>query len=102
MIMPLDLDDVKHIAALARIHIENAEATRLVGDLNDILAWIDQLNEVDISGVDPLAGAIDLALKLREDVITDGGYAEALLINAPERHDDFFVVPRVIEIKDDP
>ncbi len=69
----------------------------LQAELNGILGWIEQLNEVDVDGVEPLTGAAQMALKMREDVVTDGGYPEKVLANAPERAGDFFAVPKVVE-----
>ena len=70
---------------------------RLQGELNGILGWIEQLNEVNVDGVEPLTGAAHMALKMREDVVTDGGYPEKVLANAPDRAGDFFAVPKVVE-----
>jgi aspartyl-tRNA(Asn)/glutamyl-tRNA(Gln) amidotransferase subunit C len=95
--MALDPATVRRIATLARIRMEDAEVTTLVGELNAIFGWIEQLNEVDITGVDPLAGGAQMALKMREDIVTDGGYPEAILFNAPDRNGDFFAVPKVVE-----
>ena len=95
--MALDPATVRRIATLARIRMDNAEVTTLVGELNTIFGWIEQLNEVDVSGVDPLTGAAHMALKMRDDAITDGGYADDVLRNAPERIGAFFAVPKVIE-----
>jgi aspartyl-tRNA(Asn)/glutamyl-tRNA(Gln) amidotransferase subunit C len=95
--MALDPATVRRIATLARIRMDDAEVTTLVGELNAIFGWIEQLNEVDITGVDPLAGGAQMALKMREDVVTDGGYPEAILFNAPDRNGDFFAVPKVVE-----
>lgn len=95
--MSLDLATVRCIAALARIHVEDEEAERLQSELNSILGWIEQLNEVNIEGVDPLTGAAHMALKMRDDVVTDGGYPEKILANAPERIGEFFAVPKVVE-----
>jgi aspartyl-tRNA(Asn)/glutamyl-tRNA(Gln) amidotransferase subunit C len=95
--MALDPATVRRIATLARIRMEDAEVTTLVGDLNTIFGWIEQLNEVDISGVDPLTGGAAMALKMREDVVTDGGYPDRVLVNAPDRIGDFFAVPKVVE-----
>ncbi len=72
--MSLDPATVRRIAQLARIRIEEAEVPRLQAELNGILGWIEQLNEVDVDGVEPMAGAARMALKMREDVVTDGGY----------------------------
>ena len=70
---------------------------RAAAELNCILGWIEQLNEVNADGIEPLTGAAQMALKMREDVVTDGGYPEKELANAPERAGDFFVVPRLGE-----
>ena len=77
--------------------MEDHEVEPLRNELNGILVWIEQLNEVDIAGVAPLAGAASMALAMRSDEVTDGGYPEKILSNAPERIGDFFVVPKVIE-----
>ena len=77
--------------------VEDAELPTLRTELNGILGWIEQLNEVNIDGIEPLAGAAQMALKMRDDVVTDGGYPEQVLANAPERAGDFFVVPKVVE-----
>ncbi|HET6184812.1 MAG TPA: Asp-tRNA(Asn)/Glu-tRNA(Gln) amidotransferase subunit GatC [Acetobacteraceae bacterium] len=95
--MSLDLATVRRIAVLARIGLEEDEAERLRQDLNTILGWIEQLNEVDVEGVAPLTGAAQMALKMREDVVADGGYPELVLANAPERIGDYFAVPKVVE-----
>lgn len=95
--MSLDLATVRRIAALARIRVEDDEAERLQSELNSILGWIEQLNEVNIEGVDPLTGAMHMALKMRDDLVTDGGYPEKILANAPARIGEFFAVPKVVE-----
>lgn len=95
--MSLDPATVRRIARLARIHVEEAEVAKLQGELNGILGWIEQLNEVNVDGVEPLAGAAQMSLRLREDVVTDGGIADQVLANAPGRAGDFFTVPKVVE-----
>lgn len=95
--MSLDLATVRRIATLARIHVDDAELPALQAELNGILGWIEQLNEVNVEGIEPLTGAAQMALKMRDDVVTDGGYPEKVLANAPERAGDFFVVPKVVE-----
>ncbi len=95
--MSLDPATVRRIASLARIRVEEPEIATLQAELNAILGWIEQLNEVDVEGVEPLTGAAQMALKMREDVVTDGGYPEKVLANAPERAGDFFAVPKVVE-----
>lgn len=95
--MSLDPATVRRIALLARIRLDAAEVPRLQAELNSILGWIEQLNEVDVEGIEPLTGGAQMALKMREDVVTDGGYPEKVLANAPERIDDYYAVPKVVE-----
>ncbi len=95
--MSLDPATVHRIAKLARIHVEDAQVAQLQAELGGILGWIEQLNEVDVSQVEPLAGAAHMALRMRDDVVTDGAQAEAVLANAPERAGAFYAVPKVVE-----
>jgi aspartyl-tRNA(Asn)/glutamyl-tRNA(Gln) amidotransferase subunit C len=95
--MSLDHATVRRIAALARIRVEEHEVEPLRNDLNGILNWIEQLNEVDVTGVEPLTGAASMKLAMRLDVVTDGGYPDKILSNAPERVGNFFAVPKVVE-----
>jgi len=95
--MALDHATVRRIATLARIRVEEDEIPRLQNELNGILGWIELLNEVNIEGVEPLTGAAHMALKMREDVVTDGFYPEKILANAPDRAGGFFAVPKVVE-----
>lgn len=95
--MSLDDATVRRIAKLARIRVEDADVARLRGELNGILGWIELLQEVDVEGVQPLTGAAQMALRLREDAVTDGGIPEAVLSNAPDRAGDFYAVPKVVE-----
>ena len=95
--MSLDPATVRRVAKLARIHVEEAELPMLAGELNGILGWIEQLNEVDVDGIEPLTGAAQMALRLRDDVVTDGGIAEQVLGNAPGRAGPFYAVPKVVE-----
>jgi len=95
--MSLDPATVRRIAALARIRVEDNEVAKLQAELNGILGWIEQLNEVNVDGVEPLTGGARMALKMRDDVVTDGGYPDKVLSNAPERIGDFYVVPKVVE-----
>jgi aspartyl-tRNA(Asn)/glutamyl-tRNA(Gln) amidotransferase subunit C len=95
--MSLDSSSVRRIAKLARIRVDEAQVEALRTDLNAILGWIEMLDEVDVRGVEPLAGAAQMAMRLREDVVDDGGMAEAVLANAPDRHGDYFAVPKVVE-----
>lgn len=95
--MSLDPATIRRIARLARIRVDEDEIMRLQTELNGILGWIEQLNEVDVNGVAPLTGAAQMALKTRDDVVTDGGDAERVLANAPTRSGDYFTVPKVVE-----
>jgi aspartyl-tRNA(Asn)/glutamyl-tRNA(Gln) amidotransferase subunit C len=95
--MSLDPATVRRIATLARIRVEDDEIPTLQAELNGILGWIEQLNAVNVDGVEPLTGAATMALKMREDVVTDGGYPDKVLANAPDRADSYFVVPKVVE-----
>jgi aspartyl-tRNA(Asn)/glutamyl-tRNA(Gln) amidotransferase subunit C len=95
--MSLDPATVRRIAKLARIRVDEAQVAQLLGELSGILDWIAQLEEVDVSGVEPLAGASQMALRMRADVVNDGGLPEKILANAPDREGDFFAVPKVVE-----
>lgn len=95
--MSVDTATVRKVASLARIAIDDAAAERLVPELNNILHWIDQLSEVDTHGVEPMTAVIPNALRLRDDVVTDGGIRDAVLANAPQAEHGFFTVPKVIE-----
>lgn len=95
--MSLDPATVRRIARLARIHVEEDEVARLQTELNGILGWIEQLNEVDVEGVQPLTGIANMALPMRADVVTDGRQAEAVLSNAPDRAEAYYTVPKVVE-----
>lgn len=95
--MSLDPATVRRVAKLSRLHLDEAEVPRLLGELNGILGWIEQLNEVDVDGVEPLTGAAVMAMRLREDVVTEGGMQEAVLSNAPDRAGAFYAVPKVVE-----
>jgi aspartyl-tRNA(Asn)/glutamyl-tRNA(Gln) amidotransferase subunit C len=77
--------------------VEEDQLSQLQAELNGILGWIEQLNEVDVEGVEPLTGGAQMALRLREDVVTDGGITEQVLANAPDRAGDFYAVPKVME-----
>ena len=95
--MSLDPATVRRIAKLARIAVPESDIAPLQAQLNSILGWIEHLNEVDVDGVEPLAGAAHMAMRLREDVVTDGGIAELVLGNAPARAGAFYTVPKVVE-----
>ena len=95
--MAIDAATVRKVARLARIAEPEERVEPLAAELSGILAWIEQLNEVDVEGVEPMTSAVHQALPMREDVVTDGGDPNRVLSNAPKRVDDFFVVPKVVE-----
>ncbi len=95
--MSVDSQTVRKIAALARIAVTDGEVEAMVPELNNILGWIEQLGEVDVTGVEPMTAVITNTLRLREDVVTDGGIRDRVLANAPAPEHGFFGVPKVIE-----
>jgi len=95
--MSVDAKTVRDIAHLARIAVNDEEIEHLQGELNAILAFVEQLNEVDVTGVEPMTSVTPMLMKKRVDEVTDGGDPEAILANAPAREGDYFVVPKVVE-----
>ena len=95
--MSVDADTVRRIAHLARIKVAEDEIEHLQGELNAILAFVEQLSEVDVEGVEPMTSVTPMAMRKRPDVVTDGGDPDAILANAPAREDHYFVVPKVVE-----
>jgi aspartyl-tRNA(Asn)/glutamyl-tRNA(Gln) amidotransferase subunit C len=95
--MSVDAETVRRVAQLARLALAGDEPERLRDELNAILAFVEQLAEVDVDGVEPLASVTPMPLKMREDEVTEGGIADAILANAPAREDHFFLVPKVVE-----
>ncbi len=95
--MSVDIDTVKRVANLARIAVSNSEAEKMQGELNAILGFVEQLNEVDVDGVEPMTSVVDMKMKKRVDIVTDGSKADDIVANAPESEDHFFMVPKVIE-----
>jgi aspartyl-tRNA(Asn)/glutamyl-tRNA(Gln) amidotransferase subunit C len=95
--MSVDKDTVRRIARLARLKIEEERVEPMMAELNGILDWIEQLKEVDVSGVEPMTSAVAHNLKMRDDVVTEPNNADALMVNAPGGEDHFFVVPKVVE-----
>ncbi|MCJ8189750.1 Asp-tRNA(Asn)/Glu-tRNA(Gln) amidotransferase subunit GatC [Sphingomicrobium aestuariivivum] len=95
--MSVTIEQVRHIANLARIELSDEQAETLLPELNNILGWVEQLGEVDTSGVEPLATVVDQQMRLREDGVTDGNIRDKVLSNAPEAQHGFFAVPKVIE-----
>ena len=95
--MSVDAALVRRVARLARIRVPEERLEPLAGELNGILNWIEQLNEVDVEGVEPLTSVVEATLTMRDDVVTDGGKLDAVLANAPRSADGFFIVPKVVE-----
>jgi aspartyl-tRNA(Asn)/glutamyl-tRNA(Gln) amidotransferase subunit C len=95
--MSVDAETVRRIAHLARIAVAEAEVETLKSELNAILAFVEQLSEVDVSGVEPMTSVTPMAMKQRDDEVTDGGIADDIVKNAPATEDHFFLVPKVVE-----
>jgi aspartyl-tRNA(Asn)/glutamyl-tRNA(Gln) amidotransferase subunit C len=95
--MAIDTDTARKVAHLARIRVEEADLPRIAGELSGILAFMEQLNAVDVSGVEPMVSVTPMRLKWRADAVTDGGYPDRVLANAPEAREGFFAVPKVVE-----
>ena len=95
--MSVDAATVKRIGRLARIRIEEDEVATYQDELNVILGFVEQLGEVDVSGVEPMTSVTPMQLRRRDDAITDGGYADRIVKNAPLSEDNFFMVPKVVE-----
>ena len=95
--MSVDDATVRRIAHLARIAVADEEIEHLRGELNAMLAFVEQLNEVDVQDVEPMTSVTPMAMKKREDVVTDGGIAADIVANAPATEDHFFLVPKVVE-----
>ena len=95
--MSVDADTVRRIAHLARIAVPESEIEHLQGELNAMLAFVEQLREVNVEGVEPMTSVTPMAMKKRADVVTDGGIAENIVKNAPATEDHFFLVPKVVE-----
>ncbi|MBL0934145.1 MAG: Asp-tRNA(Asn)/Glu-tRNA(Gln) amidotransferase subunit GatC [Rhizobiaceae bacterium] len=95
--MSVDLATVRRVAHLARIAVTDQEAERMTGELNAILGFVEQLGEVDVSGVEPMTSVTPMEMKKRTDAVTDGDKAEDVVANAPATDENFFLVPKVIE-----
>jgi aspartyl-tRNA(Asn)/glutamyl-tRNA(Gln) amidotransferase subunit C len=95
--MSADADTVRRIAQLARIALAEDEVEHLREELNAILAFVEQLSEVNVDGVEPMTSVIPMQMKKRADMVTDGGIADEILKNAPAAEDHFFAVPKVVE-----
>ncbi|MDG1827396.1 MAG: Asp-tRNA(Asn)/Glu-tRNA(Gln) amidotransferase subunit GatC [Henriciella sp.] len=95
--MSVTKEDVRKVARLSRIAVPEERLEQLAGELTGIMGWIEQLNEVDIEGVEPMTSVVAAALPMREDVVTDGGIQDQILANAPKSDEGFFVVPKAVE-----
>ena len=95
--MSVDADTVRRIAHLARIAVAENEVEHLKGELNAMLAFVEQLTEVDVSGVEPMTSVTPMEMKKRQDVVNDGEIADDVIRNAPATEDHFFLVPKVVE-----
>jgi aspartyl-tRNA(Asn)/glutamyl-tRNA(Gln) amidotransferase subunit C len=95
--MPVDAQTVRRIAHLARIAVADEEVADLETELNAMLAFVEQLSQVDVEGVEPMTSVTPMALKQREDKVTDGDIADAILRNAPATENHYFLVPKVVE-----
>ena len=95
--MAVDEATVRRIARLARISVTDDEAKALQGELSTILDWVEQLNEVDVEGVEPMTSVVEMSMKMRDDVVADGECPDQVTANAPAKEDHFFMVPKVVE-----
>jgi aspartyl-tRNA(Asn)/glutamyl-tRNA(Gln) amidotransferase subunit C len=95
--MSIDTDTVRKVAHLARIAVREDELAPLAAELNTILGWVEQLGEVDVTGIEPMTSVTPMALKRRPDEVTDGNRQADILVNAPDAREGFFTVPKVVE-----
>ena len=95
--MSVDLTTVKRVAKLARIAVSEEQAEKMVGELNNIIGFVEQLNEVNVDGVEPMTSVVSMTMRKRKDEITDGNKADDVVANAPATEDHYFMVPKVIE-----
>lgn len=95
--MSVDTETVRRVARLARIAVTDEDVATMQGELNAILGFVEQLGEVDVSGVEPMTSVIPIEMKKRRDIVDDGGKAGDIVANAPETDDNFFLVPKVVE-----
>ena len=95
--MSVDLATVKRVARLSRIALADGEAERMMGELNGILGFVEQLSEVNVEGVEPMTSVTPMAMKKRVDAVTDGNKAADIVANAPVSEQNFFLVPKVVE-----
>ncbi len=95
--MSVDEATVKRIARLARLALDDTQTASIKDELNALIAWVEELQEVDVTGVLPMTSVVEQRLKMRDDEVTDGGYPDDLIKNAPLSENHFFVVPKVVE-----
>jgi aspartyl-tRNA(Asn)/glutamyl-tRNA(Gln) amidotransferase subunit C len=95
--MAVDAATTRRIAHLARIAVKDEELAHLAGEINAVLAFVEQLAEVNVEGVEPMTSVTPMQMKMRQDVVNDGGIADAIVANAPASEDHFFLVPKVVE-----
>ena len=95
--MSIDIETARRVAKLARIRVEEADLPKLAGELSNILTFMEQLNEVNVEGVEPMTSVTPMRLKRRKDVVTDGNIQAQVLKNAPDAREGFFAVPKVVE-----
>lgn len=95
--MSIDISTARKVAHLARIAVKEEDLPALAGELSAVLAFMEQLNEVDVEGVEPMTSVTPMRLKRRQDEVTDGGMPERILVNAPDAREGFFAVPKVVE-----
>jgi len=95
--MSVDLATVKRVARLARLAVSEEEAQKMVGELNGILGFVEQLSEVDVKGVEPMTSVTPMVMRKRADVVNDGDKAADIIANAPATNENFFMVPKVVE-----
>ena len=95
--MSIDTDTARKVAKLARIKVEEEDLPALASEFNAILGFVEQLNEVDVEGVEPMTSVTPMRLKRRADVVTDGNMQDKVLSNAPDAREGFFAVPKVVE-----
>ena len=95
--MSIDIDTARRVAKLARIKVDEADLPALAGELSGILTFMEQLNEVDVDGIEPMTSVTPMRLKRRKDEVTDGNIQTAVLKNAPDAREGFFAVPKVVE-----
>ena len=95
--MSIDIETARRVAKLARIRVDEGDLPALAGELSGILQFMEQLNEVDMTGIEPMTSVTPMRLKRRADVVTDGNIQSAILKNAPDAREGFFAVPKVVE-----